>query len=381
LLSPGPSFGGQAITLPLGLQFQSKPTPGQVPQTFELSADTPIGMPDQLPATPAPALLGRLTTLPVWQYDPYRLFRYGRSFGAGHGPVVEPGQSTILLQGAVTTIDAGALPRLRDRQDSGSGPWLVTVDAVSIGPAVSGAGQQTTLTVRLSGSAPASLAAQGSLESANQSAALWTFPGTAAITTSEGVTTVRLASLVRQIRPGDWLLFTAAGGSPAPTLAQVASTADMIAKVTVSGPSNPLPIPYTQLTLATTLGGWDNAAGVTVQFGWVPVGTLLDQPFSAWSGAPASLVGTGPQPFPAWSGQPILLQDATGIGIAVTASSAGDSNLTIGALPDPVPAVQPPFLVLPNLLAVTCGETVANEVLGSGALPIRRRISSCRSHQ
>jgi hypothetical protein len=366
LLSPGPSFGGQAITLPQGLQFQSKPTPGEPPQTFELSADTPIGRPDQLPATPPLALLGQVSTPPVWRYDPYRIFRYGGGFGFSHGPVVRADQSTILLQGAVTTIDAGTLLRLRDRQDSGSGPWLVTVNAVSIGRTASGAGQQTMLTVTLSGSPPASLAAaQASLESANQSAALWTFTDSA-ITTSGGVTTVQLASLVRQIRPGDWLLFTAAGGSPAPTLAQVSSAADKIGTVTVSGSSTPLPIPYTQLTLATTLSDWDSATGVTVQFGWIPAGTLLNQPFNAWSGTPTSLVGAGPQPFPAWSGQPILLQDATGIGIAATASSAGDTNLTIGGLPDPMPALQPPFLVLANLLAVTCGKTVSNEVLGSG---------------
>jgi hypothetical protein len=366
LLSPGPSFGGQAIALPQGLQFQSKPTPGQAPQTFELAADTPIGMPDQLPATPPPALLGQVSRPPIWRYDPYRFFRFGGGFGVSPGPIVEADRSTMLLQGAVATIDAGALLRLRDRQDSGSGPWLVTVNAVSVGPTAPGAGQQTTLTVTLSGSPPASLAAaQASLESANQSAALWTFSGNP-ITTSGGVTTVQLASLVRQIRPGDWLLFTAAGGSPAPTLAQVASTADVIGTVTVSGPANPLPIPYTQLTLATALSDWDSATGVTVQFGWVTVGTLLDHPFSAWSGTPTSLVGTGAQPFPAWSGQPILLQDATGIGIAASASSAGDGNLTIGGLPDPVPALQPPFLVLPNLLAVTRGKTVANEVLGSG---------------
>lgn len=107
--------------------------------------------------------------------------------------------------------------------------------------------------------------------------------------------------------------------------------------------------------------------GMTVvAFGWVSVGTLLNQPFVAWTNSPLGLAGTGAQPFPSWSGQPILLQDSTGIGIAATAGSAGDNNLALGGLRDPVPSLQPPFLVLPNLLPVSRGKTVANEVLGSG---------------
>ena len=46
--------------LPKGLQFQSKPTPGEAPQLFELATDTAIAAPDQLPATPPPVLLGQV---------------------------------------------------------------------------------------------------------------------------------------------------------------------------------------------------------------------------------------------------------------------------------------------------------------------------------
>ena len=60
LVSPGPSFGGGRSCCRRGLQFQSKPTPGQPPQIFELSADTPIAAPDQCPATPPPVLLGEV---------------------------------------------------------------------------------------------------------------------------------------------------------------------------------------------------------------------------------------------------------------------------------------------------------------------------------
>ena len=58
LRSTGPNFGNRPIVLPKALSFQSKPAPGQQPQTFELSADTAITAPDQI------AKVRRATDLP-----------------------------------------------------------------------------------------------------------------------------------------------------------------------------------------------------------------------------------------------------------------------------------------------------------------------------
>ncbi len=377
LVSPGPNFGNAGIVLPKGLQFQSKPTPGQAPQIFELFSATTILAPDQLPATPAPALLGEVS-VPVWRYTGYRFEKF--SFGGGGGFTkieTDANESTLLLQGAVKSIDPGALLRLRARDASIGGPWLATVTAVDIGPAPAG-GQQTNLTMTLSGTPPATFAsAQAALETTNQTATPWSIFGGAI--SSDGAT-IHLSSLARQIQPGDWLLFTAGGASPpSPMLAQVLSTKDAIWDATGSAakpdtpadPNHPVPIPHTQITLtsATALpSGWSGATGVTIAFGWVSAGTLLDQPFAAWTGTPLDLVGTGATPFPAWSGQSILLQDSTGLGITATAGAPGGGfDLTLGTLTeDPVPSLQPPFLVLPNVLPVTRGKTVTNEVLGSG---------------
>ena len=362
LLSPGPTFGGQGITLPAGLQFQSKPTPGLAPQIFELSAATTIGLPDRLPAAPPPVLLAEVST-PEWHYSPYHEFFEFSGGKYGHGPVIieTPGEFSLLLQGAVKTVDPGALLRLRARDSTVGGPWLATVVSSNIGPSPSGSGQQTNLTITLSGSPPASFSsAQARLESASQTAPVWTFSTHAGISGA----TVHLASLVRQIRPGDWLLFTAQSG-PSPILAQVSATEDVIWDASTDPSPNSIPTPHTQLTMVS-FSGWDSASGVTVQFAWISVGTLIDQPFTAWTGTPAILDGTGPTPFPAWTNQGIIIQDSTGLGAPATAGSAGDDSVTIGGLPDPVPSLQPPFLILPNLLPVTCGKTVANEVLGSG---------------
>jgi hypothetical protein len=362
LLSPGPTFGGRSIVLPQGLQFQSKPAPGQAPQIFELKQDTAISAPDQLPAAPPPHLLERVVP-PIFLPPHLGLHPVQVFF-----PFV---RYSLLLQGAVKTIDPGARLVLRARNPSDGGPWLASVLGTTIGPSYSGSGQQTSLLFTLSGTPPASLAAaRSSLEKANQTTGLWDFFGGAI-----GDWTIHLASLVRQIRPGQWILLSNGSGSPAPILVQVAGTVDVIwdatgsssAPQTPSDSHHPVPIPHTQLTLTAALpAAWQSAAGVTVSFDWFPIGTLIDQPYAPWSGAPTGLVGTGAQPFPSWSGQPLLLQDSTGLGIEAVGGSAGDFNLTVAELPDPVPQLAPPFLALPNVLPVTRGKTIAKETLGSG---------------
>ncbi len=363
---------GQSAILPKGLQFQSKPTPGQPPQIFELSADTPIGSPDQIPAAPAPVLLEGSADAPQWIYSAYRSsYRKSARFSWMPAPAMsmQSGKYSLLLRGAVDSIEPGALLVLRPRNASQGDPLLATVESAAIQPNAQG-GQQSKVSFSLSDTPPDGMtAAQARLETANQSTNVWSMFGGAI-----SGATVHLASLVRQIRPGDWLLFNQRPHSP--VLAQVKSIAETIWDATGSSShpttpasaDHPVPIPHTVLTLETALpSSWHSgAANTTVRFNWISVGTLLNQPYSLWTGTPTALQATGSQSFPAMSDLPMLLQDANGAGIPVTGSSAGDSNLTVGALPDPAPALQPPFLVLPNVLPVTRGKTVANEILGSG---------------
>jgi hypothetical protein len=365
---------GQSAILPKGLQFQSKPLPGQSPQIFELSADTPIASPDQIPAAPAPVLLAQVEAASSWHRVEYvhKAPAYGADAGGGSvvtDPTPVQGNYSLLLNGAVTTIDPGALLVLRPRDASVGSPMLASVTSAVVQPTASG-GPRTAVGMTLSATPPGGLTAAGtSLDKANQTTGLWSF-----FSGAVGGTSVHLASLVRQIRPGDWLLFTAP--SLAPALIQVQSTSETIWDATGSAAkpdvakdtTHPVPIPHTVLTLASALStAWNSVAGsVTVQFGWIPAGALLDQPYSLWSGTPTALVATSAQTFPPNLDLPILLQDSSGGGIQATGSSSGDTNLLLGGLPSPAPSLQPPFAVLPNLLAVTRGKTVANEVLGSG---------------
>jgi Baseplate J-like protein len=380
LVSPGPSFGAP-ITLPKGLQFQSKPTPGLPPQTFELAQDTQISAPDQFPASPQPELLGTVTGW-VWKLTEYRV---GPWSVFGYGAVTE-GEYTVSLRGAVKNIDPGALLRLRSRDASiGGGPWLATVLKTAINPTASG-GQQTLLTFTLSGAAPDKIsAAQAALESVGQSANVWSAFGAGGWLIKRDV---HLAGIARQIQPGDWVLFNAGPQGPTPLLAQVAATSETIwdangsaTSHTIAGGSTtvksgsktttidttPIPILHTVITLSADLpSGWSSVTSASVGFQWTSAATLIDQPFSTWTGSPNQLVGIGGNDFPQASKLGVLLQDSNGVGITAQGTSAGDRSLSIGGLPDPVPPLQPPFLVLPNTLPVTRGKTVTKEIAGSG---------------
>jgi hypothetical protein len=371
---------GQSAILPRGLQIQSKPAPGQPPQTFELSADTPIGPPDQVSAVQPPNLLATISDFQ------YQYLSVGLEFAAPsasdlikikHGHVYHPkainpsgpaANFGLLLQGAVKTVDPGAVLLLRPRDPSLGDPLPATVTLAVIQPAPGG-GEQTCLALEISGAPPSPYAAaQASLDRNRQTIGLWGFYS-GAIAGAQ----VHLASLARQIRPNDWVLFASPGVTP--LLAQVTATADQIWDAggnppPKSPPATPLPIPHTVLTLNVTPdANWvtlANSNAVTVLFDWASVAQLLDQPPGPWSGSPTALIAAGASRFPPSADAQVLLQDQSGVGVIASASSAGDFNIQLGGLTTPPPTLQPPFAVLFNPLPVTRGKTVAGEILGSG---------------
>ena len=113
------------------------------------------------------------------------------------------------------------------------------------------------------------------------------------------------------------------------------------------------------------LPGWQGATGVAVKFDWRAVGALLDQPPDL-DRAPTTLLAADAGVFPQGSDLPILLQDAARPGCARQVQLRGRRHHRRRRLPTPAPPLQPPFLILPNLLPVSRGRTVANEMLGSG---------------
>ena len=374
---------GQSAVLPRGLQFQSKPGPGHPPQTFELSADTLIGGPDRVSATTPPLLLaafqdfqyanlsiGLQFEAPARRHAAYRV-KSGFHLVKG---ITSSANYGLLLSGAVATVDPGTHLALRPRDPAIGPPLLATVTQAVVQPSPHG-GQQTALALAIDGTPPTGLAAaQAVLEKTNQSASLWTLfdikPSHAAI---------HLASLVRQIRPGAWILIADTSVSPgfSPFLAQVTFAGEAVWDGTGStahpeypntAAKIPLPLPHTVLSVATAGAiNWPaSGASMTVYFDWIGVGRLLDQPPGVWSGTPGALIAASATRFQKSAGGLVLLQDAIGAGMTATAASAGDLNVALSALPAPASSLQLPFDVLYNPLPVTRGKTVSKEVLGSG---------------
>jgi hypothetical protein len=369
---------GQSALLPAGLQFQSKPGPGQTPQIFELAEDTPIGAPDVVSAKVPPHLLSAIgpfrfqsLSVGVTFAAPRRAMSMARAiqdFQLVAAPATTANYGLLLL-GEVSSINPGDDLLLRIRDAARGGPFSATVAQARVQDAPGG-GKQTALGLEIVGDPwrqltddlVASLAAaDAALEKPNQSIALWTLPGGG---DAKNDKIVHLASLARPIRPGDWVLFT---GSVRSFLAQVKDAKDVIWDANEppdSVPEHPFPIPHTQLTLETAPSSW---VGLTsVNFDWVSAGPLVDQPPGWWSGKPSALVAASATRFRATPPMPVLLQGQDGTGILANAASAGDLNVQLSGLPDPVAGVPTPIDVYYNLLKVTRGKTVAKEILGSG---------------
>ncbi|MEA3051426.1 MAG: hypothetical protein QOG72_329 [Sphingomonadales bacterium] len=368
---------GQSAVLPSGLQFQSKPGPGQPPQIFELLEDTPIAAPDLVSAKAPPVLLSpiarfRFANLSVGLEfaAPQRALPIAtamRTYSLMSGPTTGANYGVLLL-GAVTSVDPGDQLLLRVRDSSKGGPYLATVTQAVVQPAPGG-GKQTALALQVADNSahPLTTALASTLDAAGaaldkpvQSISVWNLYGG-----QVSGATVHLSSLARQIRPQDWILFTAPGWS---FLAQVKTTADVILDAKAAPDANhPLPIPHTLLTLQAAPSSWPYDKGsITVRFDWIGAGRLIDQPPGRWSGTPSALVAASATHFRAAPASPVLLEDRNGVGAIASAASAGDLNVQLSDLPNPVPSLALPIDLYYNLLKVTRGKTVANEILGSG---------------
>jgi predicted phage baseplate assembly protein len=374
---------GQTVTLPKGLQFQSKPGPGGAPQTFELAAATSIGLPDRVPSLPPPVLVASLGS----------------------------GVSGILLRGSVTSVSTGTQLLLGARDDTAK-PALITLTAPPALQTAANGRKQTLLS--FTGTPPTGLTAENArLTRANQKASLWTVNGNAI----DGAQ-IQLAGLARQIRPNDLVLFTSPGQTS--QLVQVLAVTDVLGDASTDGSATtvspgppgkavPIPILHTQLTLESDLssgltGGQSGIvvssgsqiittklakrtkqqvaeelaqiaklnlaeAAVSVLFDWVEVGTLIDQPPARWNGVSGNLQAIQPAQFKSGGSASLLLQDSAGSG-QLASGTAGGAGLSVNwpaTTATPLsPGLQPPINVLYNLLPVTRGKTVANEILGSG---------------
>jgi len=216
---------------------------------------------------------------------------------------------------------------------------------------------------------------------------------------------VPLATLVRSVNPGDNVLFTGSVGTPPGTPIEVLAHVVGYAETVVSVPSKPAPptgpaagqtavrprrspstnlpdafIPQSTLTVVAT--GTDAQAlsdavtatspdlsGITMHYNMREVGALIPTPASSLTELPATV--TGPPGLTLTAERQVALRDANGTGLLVTASSTKDGKVKLApkdgsASEAPDPPLTAPIRLLADLVPVTGGTTVRNEILGDG---------------
>jgi hypothetical protein len=172
---------------------------------------------------------------------------------------------------------------------------------------------------------------------------------------------------------------------PVPALLRVTSYSESVwyANGLRSNPGEPpsgspepiaIPIPHTEIGFTPALSGsiidpsveQGERSKALLRYAWQDVGTLIASPATSLTGAQVTLTTPLPSSLVGQSSRDVLVSDANGSGVEAKASAGDPSTLGLSGLPSPLPTLVPPLNVLFNVLAVSRGQTVSNEVLGSG---------------
>ncbi len=397
----------EPLVIPAGLRLSSVATPGVAAQTFEVDAPASFTGVSSVPVTLAPA-----TALAVHHDGPQSVLMAGQVSG------VKAGDQLVLVSRGFTGHDDDwslvTVGSLTPAPDPGTGAvnTLVTFSASGWGPtpapppldaarrltfrgaetgrtAVTGDFRARPGPTRAPGPGASPQATNYRLMRPTGAAALWNNQdaiggGQVVIAQADSGLAVQLSTAVRTISPGDMILFDGGAGS-ASALAVVASVSDVLWAVPypvlpgVSVPNPPdIAVTHTQLTL--TLAPSDAAVlltaqqantvgSVTVRHGFKDVGQIIAVPAPALPSLPA--VVTVPASYtPPDGGATAFLADATGAGLLVMVSAAGSGQVTLTGAGTPPATISTPLAVplrlLLDVVPVSRGTTVTNEVLGSG---------------
>jgi hypothetical protein len=368
----------EPLVIPAGMRLSSVATPGVAAQAFEVSAAASFSGLSSVPVTPAPQ-----TALSVDDAgNPGSVLLSGQVSGIRAGDrLVLAGQDFAGGDDNWSLVTVGALGPTAD-PGSGAINTLVEFSAGGWGPATSPG----------PGPGPSAQATDYRLARPAATAALWSNQAATTNNPSQVVIaqagpnalTVHLAAAVRNISPGDTVLFD--GGASSSALAVVSSACDVLWAVPypvlpgVSSPPNPPDIAVTHTQLTVTLADPDAAAlmnaqnagtlgSITARYGFKDAGQIIPVPAPTLSTLPAQVTVPASYAWPDGASL-ALLQDATGAGVLVTVSAAGSGQVSLAGAGTP-PAtltapLQVPVVLLPDVVPVSRGTTVTNEVLGSG---------------
>ncbi|MEE6179634.1 hypothetical protein [Mycobacterium sp. 050134] len=384
--TPGP------LIIPSGLAVASKATPAVESQTFETTQATTFTQPTSVPrpapddlSTPAP-LNGPPTTEP------------GAAQVAPHQQLIARGG--VLVKGIPTSISVGDRLLLipKDWTSSHTPPLAAVVQVSGLVSEPDPHGRKNTRVLldgagKLPGGADASTYR---LAYATRAAHLSTLPPTATVITSvtdpatnAPANTIVLDGPARYLKTGDPLLVQTPGAGTGPSpgagfdLVQLSGYAEVLWYANAPDSTHPgtfpananppgVPIVLSRLTVDAVAGNDlthfgvtnDNTTTVTVYGGWHDVGTLLNTPVQTLSALPGTLTLAAKPAAAAGAPTAALLEDANGAGVAVRAVAA--SNSTDVAISGTDTTLVAPLRMLWDLITVTRGATVRNELLGSG---------------
>jgi len=355
--------GTKSITLPRGFQIQSKPGPGEQPQVFELSASTVVSAPDTVSADPVSS---------NW-------------IGAGSS-------SSVWLKGTVSgiNIDDQLLVLPRGWSGDPDNHAIVTVKSVAQVKDPRGATDtQVVFNESISALGNDSVADYRLLKS-GQSSHVWQYP--AKTVPVIAANTIDLAAITRGINVGDPVLIEIGGNN---YLCSVNSYTEAIWFANPDGgdpndapvgspPLIPIPIPHTRIGFVPSLPSSvtnprvepGERATTLVVYAWRDVGTLIAIPSTNLSGTQISLLTPLPQSLLPLANEDVLISDSNGNGIEAAASSSDGSTVSLASPNGPSDStwtstltslkLVAPLSVLFDLLDVTRGKTVSQEILGSG---------------
>ena len=354
----------EPLVIPAGMQLANEATPGVPVETFESAAATFDGASDTtIVLEPSPALL--------------------RPGGEGIG--------SVLLRGSVAGLKPGDELLLVPRDVSAAEDSWAAVSVLSTASEPDPNGGSNTRVALDSPDASAATELAGYTTAGSrlvrwtQTATLWNQTSDPALEDlSGGELQVRLSTLVRGISIGDLVFVDDDQGGYA--LGPVTATNDEYRSIEypnpgISPPPPNIPIVHTVLRLAQPrpplfIGHLAHlVTGLSVRYGFRDVGTLIGSPVTTFDVLPVTAQPSSPIPIPV-GGTTAFAVDVTGSGIPVTVTSAGDGSLSLASgedTPDTFSLVAP-FTLLIDLIDVSCGATVANELLGTGDAGIGGQI-------
>jgi hypothetical protein len=385
----------QPFTLPPGFAVQSKPGPGQQPQIFELSAATTVGVSPTSPVSAAQqqgAVVAQPETVAAAQTG-VTIALTPNAQGALTSTLTLAGTSSAVKKGDEVLVLPTGWPTTVTSSNF-FGLAVVTGTTPATDPTL---GAITNIAVQWQGNptvADAGAPTSWQLYNAGESIQVWQYPAGNAWVVNGG--TIHLQSIVRGIKantaaifqyaaPAQYQLLTVSNTSEALWYANPLANDPTAAQTNASIPSIPLlhTVLNTLQSVNPAVSGVDDSqpqrANEFVWHSWSEIGDLIAVPpfpntvgGAAATGAVTLTVPASIAQLPAATSAdgtlPVLVVDSVGQGAAgnVTPPNTSANQTAVVTLTPPVPLLIPPVQTYFNLLPVTRGKTVANEVLGSG---------------